>query len=49
MNDGWQDLNVNNPSPFTMRWAYSSAPNGNVAQMGRLNYEDNWSVREDRV
>jgi glucoamylase len=49
VNDGWQDLNVNNPSPFTMRWAYSSAPNGNVAQMGWLNYEDNWSVREDRV
>ena len=49
VNDGWQDLNVNNPSPFTMRWAYSSAPNGNVAHMGWLNYEDNWSVREDRV
>ena len=25
VNDGWQDLNVNNPTPFTMRWAYSSA------------------------
>jgi glucoamylase len=41
VNDGWQDLNVNNPSPFTMRWAYSSAPNGNVAQMGWLNTAGN--------
>ena len=44
VNDGWQDLNVNNPAPFTMRWAYSSAgssPNGNVAQMGWLNTAGN--------
>src|ERR1700677_366831 len=41
VNDGWQDLNMNNPSPFTMRWAYSSAPNGNVAQMGWLNTAGN--------
>src|SRR5271166_1603012 len=32
VNDGWQDLYVNNPNPFSMRWAYSSASNGNVAQ-----------------
>jgi glucoamylase len=25
VNDGWQDLFVNNPNPFSMRWAYSSA------------------------
>ena len=36
VNDGWQDLNVNNPTPYTMRWAFDSAPNGNVAQMGWL-------------
>ena len=41
VNDGWQDLNVNNPAPFTMRWAYSSAPKGNVAQMGWLNTAGN--------
>ena len=41
VNDGWQDLNVNNPTPFAMRWAYSSAPNGNVAQMGWLNTAGN--------
>ncbi len=36
VNDGWQDLDANNPSPYTTRWAYGSAPNGNVAQMGLL-------------
>jgi glucoamylase len=41
VNDGWQDLNVNNPNPFTMRWAYNSAPMGNVAQMGWLNTAGN--------
>ncbi|HZZ60945.1 MAG TPA: glycoside hydrolase family 15 protein, partial [Roseiarcus sp.] len=41
VNDGWQDLIVNNPSPFTMRWAYGSAPNGNVAQMGWLDTAGN--------
>ncbi len=41
VNDGWQDLNMNNPAPFTMRWAYSSAPKGNVAQMGWLNTAGN--------
>lgn len=41
VNDGWQDLMVNNPVPYTMRWAYNSAPNGNVAQMGWLNLADN--------
>jgi glucoamylase len=37
VNDGWQDLFANNPNPFSMRWAYSTASNGNVAQMGWLN------------
>jgi glucoamylase len=41
VNDGWQDLMVNNPVPYTMRWAYNSAPNGNVAQMGWLNTAGN--------
>jgi glucoamylase len=36
VNDGWQDLFVSNPNPFSMRWAYSSAGPGNVTQMGRL-------------
>jgi glucoamylase len=44
VNDGWQDLNVNNPNPFTMRWAYSSAPNGNVAQMGWLSTAGNMAT-----
>ncbi len=43
VNDGWQDLYVNNPSPYTMRWAYGSAPNGNVAQMGWLDTAGNSS------
>ena len=37
VNDGWQDLLGGNPLPVTMKWAYNSAPNGNFAQMGRLN------------
>jgi glucoamylase len=41
VNDGWQDLFVNNPNPFSMRWAYQSAPSGNVAQMGWLNTAGN--------
>jgi len=41
VNDGWQDLLGNNPSGYTMRWAYNSAPNGDVAQMGWLNTADN--------
>ena len=41
VNDGWQDLNVNNPNPYTMRWAYNSASNGNVAQMGWLSTAGN--------
>ncbi|MGD0471850.1 MAG: glycoside hydrolase family 15 protein [Candidatus Velthaea sp.] len=41
VNDGWQDLMINNPVPYTMRWAYNSAPNGNVAQMGWLNTAGN--------
>jgi glucoamylase len=36
VNDGWQDLFVSNPNPFSMRWAYSSAGPGNVTQMGWL-------------
>ena len=36
VNDGWQDLLGGNPPGHTMRWAYGSAPNGNVAQMGWL-------------
>jgi glucoamylase len=41
VNDGWQDLYVNNPTPFTMRWAYNAAPTGNIAQMGWLNTAGN--------
>ena len=41
VNDGWQDLNVNNPNPYTMRWAYNSATKGNVAQMGWLSTAGN--------
>jgi glucoamylase len=41
VNDGWQDLNVNNPNPYTMRWAYNSAANGNIAQMGWLSTAGN--------
>jgi glucoamylase len=41
VNDGWQDLMINNPVPYTMRWAYYSASNGNVAQMGWLNTAGN--------
>ena len=41
VNDGWQDLFVNNPNPFSMRWAYSSASKGNVAQMGWLSTAGN--------
>jgi glucoamylase len=41
VNDGWQDLYVNNPTPFKMRWAYNAAPNGNVAQMGWLDTAGN--------
>jgi glucoamylase len=41
VNDGWQDLLGGNPPGYTMRWAYSSAPNGNVAQMGWLNTAGN--------
>jgi glucoamylase len=36
VNDGWQDLFVSNPNPFSMRWAYGSAGPGNVTQMGWL-------------
>jgi glucoamylase len=32
---------VNNPAPYTMRWAYSAAPSGNVAQMGWLDTAGN--------
>jgi glucoamylase len=41
VNDGWQDLYVNNPNPYTMRRAYNSAPNGNIAQMGWLDTAGN--------
>ena len=41
VNDGWQDLYVNNPNPYTMRWAYNSATKGNVAQMGWLSTAGN--------
>jgi glucoamylase len=37
VNDGWQDLMGGASPGFTMRWAYDSASNGNVAQMGWLN------------
>jgi glucoamylase len=41
VNDGWQDLLGGNPLGYTMKWAYNSAPNGNVAQMGWLNTAGN--------
>ncbi len=44
MNDGWQDLMVGNPPGYTMRWAYASAPNGNVGQMGWLNTAGNPAI-----
>jgi glucoamylase len=37
VNDGWQDLLGGQPAGLTMKWAYSSAANGNVSQMGWLN------------
>ena len=41
VNDGWQDL-LGGASPgYTMTWAYTSAANGNVAQMGWLNTAGN--------
>ncbi|MBV9287247.1 MAG: hypothetical protein JO288_05395, partial [Hyphomicrobiales bacterium] len=43
-NDGWQDLYVNNPNPYTMRWAYNAALYGNIAQMGWLNTAGNSST-----
>jgi hypothetical protein len=39
VNDGRQDLHVNNPNPFSLRWAYNSASNGNVAEIGWLTTE----------
>jgi glucoamylase len=44
VNDGWQDLMVGNPPGCTMRWAYASAPNGNVGQMGWLNTAGNPAI-----
>ena len=44
VNDGWQDLMVGNPPGYTMRWAYASAPNGNVGQMGWLNTAGNPAI-----
>jgi glucoamylase len=44
VNDGWQDLLGGNQPGHTMRWAYSAAPNGNVAQMGWLNTAGNSST-----
>jgi glucoamylase len=41
VNDGWQDLLGGNPPGYTMRWAYNSAANGNVGQMGWLNTAGN--------
>ena len=41
VNDGWQDLLGGNSPGYTMRWAYNSAPNGNVAQMGWLDTAGN--------
>jgi glucoamylase len=45
VNDGWQDLMVNNPSGHTMRWAYNSARNGNIGQMGWLDTAGNSASR----
>jgi glucoamylase len=41
VNDGWQDLLGGNPPGYRMKWAYDSAPNGNIAQMGWLNTAGN--------
>src|SRR5271155_3491539 len=41
VNDGWQDLLGGNPPGYTMKWAYNSAPNGNIGQMGWLNTAGN--------
>jgi glucoamylase len=41
VNDGWQDVLGGNAPGYTMKWAYNSAPNGNVAQMGWLNTAGN--------
>jgi glucoamylase len=41
VNDGWQDLLGGNLPGYTMRWAYNSAPNGNIGQMGWLNTAGN--------
>lgn len=36
VNDGWQDLLGGAAPGYTMKWAYNSAPNGNIGQMGWL-------------
>ena len=41
VNDGWQDLLGGSPPGYTMKWAYNSAANGNIAQMGWLNTAGN--------
>jgi glucoamylase len=41
VNDGWQDLLGGGSPGYTMKWAYSSAANGNIAQMGWLNTAGN--------
>jgi glucoamylase len=41
VNDGWQDLLGGAPPGHAMKWAYSSAADGNVAQMGWLDTAGN--------
>jgi len=41
VNDGWQDLMGGNPPGYAMKWAFNSAANGNIAQMGWLNTAGN--------
>ncbi len=41
VNDGWQDLLGGAPPGYTMKWAFQTASNGNVAQMGWLNTAGN--------
>jgi glucoamylase len=36
VNDGWQDLLGGAAPGYVMKWAYDSAPNGNIGQMGWL-------------
>lgn len=39
--DGWTDLLGGSPPGMAMKWTYTSATNGNVAQMGWLDFGNN--------